>query len=196
MGTTLTRNGNRECLWWWNDEPAGRRVDLHDRGSAERYMQVYVRDPRAMTALRSMLARELGTGPVLRLLDTEVISQVAVRLASRRLSLTQDVAALAAPSVVQRLIKEEPPPPPAEKREEHEFILILEDKKGKRLPRQRYIVVFPDGARFTGRLGEDGMVRLTDVPPGKPKVFFPEHHVVAPHGHRPAGAERCGIRRK
>lgn len=65
-------------------------------------MHVYLVDPAAMFALRSALSAELGTGPVTRLLDTEVVKQVAVRLASRKLLLTRDVPVRAAPSTLPR----------------------------------------------------------------------------------------------
>jgi hypothetical protein len=192
---TLTRGGKRESLWSWGATPVGRLVAFPDRGSAERYMQAYLRDPSAIVALRSMLADELRTGSVSRLTDADVIEQVALRLASRRLLLTQDLTERVAPSGMAAPAREEPPPPGNKKEEEHELILILEDKKGKRLPRQRYVVAFPSGEKYSGRLGADGQARLVNVPPGNPRVFFPDHYVEAPHGHRPPSAKHCGGRR-
>lgn len=43
---------------------------------------------------------------------------------------------------------------------------------------EKYIIILPDGKEIKGRLDDDGLAHIKDIPPGKFKVTFPELDVV------------------
>lgn len=59
-------------------------------------------------------------------------------------------------------------------RQPNEFVLILENEAGLRIPEADYEVTFADGSTRKGKLGRNGMARLKDPPPGDVEVVYPD----------------------
>lgn len=58
--------------------------------------------------------------------------------------------------------------------EDHWIEFHLTDSQNRPIPHQRYVVVDPSGAEFTGHLNEQGFARVEPVKAGRCSINFPE----------------------
>ena len=179
MSALLFGRGGTYRLRWRHelDARAGEasevRVLLADEASALAFARRLAEGPDGQARLRALLAGELGR--IHQLDDSEVIRQLAVRLASKRLLA---VRVQEAPLHTFDVHEGEAPPPLSQetpKAEPKTWIAIeLVDEEGKPVANERYWILLPDGSVREGRLDTQGRAHVGDLDPGECDVRFPD----------------------
>ena len=52
-------------------------------------------------------------------------------------------------------------------------IELIDDTTAEPMEQEEYIIVLPDGKELKGKLDENGLAKINDIPPGKFKVIYP-----------------------
>jgi hypothetical protein len=148
---------------------APRRFD--DELSASAFLRRLLGDPEAMRGLREVLARA-SVSPDRLLGDDEIIEQLAARLRAGTLSL--EVTTRMRPLPFGG-VSDEPdePLPPREEKVIQDVEFTITDPFDDPFPGLDWVLIYPDGTtKKTGKLGADGIVKESSVPPGNYQLVF------------------------
>ncbi|MEP7123552.1 MAG: hypothetical protein ABJE95_21670 [Byssovorax sp.] len=148
-------------------------VKFHDRVDAANFLRRLGAATGAMTGLRELLGETSDSGALALSTDGEVIDRLAAQLYARAL----EVVITARPKVSPPQARQEDEPPPKAKQQEEkadqDVEFVITDHLGDALPDLEWVLVYPDGkTKKTGKLGEDGKVSQTSVPPGSYQLLF------------------------
>lgn len=179
MSALLFGRGGAYRLRWWHEPearsggPAEALVRFEGEAGALALARRIAAGPDAQARIRALLASDVGR--IHQLDDGEVIRQLALRLASRRLLVAriEDI-----PLTTFDVHQDEAPPPRSEdapKPQAKTWIAIeLVDEEGQPVPNERYWILLPDGSVREGRLDAKGRARVGDLDPGECDVRFPD----------------------
>jgi hypothetical protein len=67
-----------------------------------------------------------------------------------------------------------PRPQPAPVAEKSWIEIVLKDRRGRPIPKEKFRIVLPDGTVFEGKLDDNGKARKDTIDPGMCTISFPE----------------------
>lgn len=176
MSALLFGRGGTYRLRWRHETDARASevlVLLADEASALAFARRLAEGSDGQARLRAFLASDLGR--IHQLDDGEVIRQLAVRLASKRILAAR---VQEAPLHTFDVHEGEAPPPLSEdtpKPQQKTWIGIeLVDEEGQPVANERYWIQLPDGSVREGRLDAKGRAHVGDLDPGECDVRFPD----------------------
>ncbi len=149
-----------------------RRLGFRDRAEAERFLRTVSADFAGMAALRALAAHGASADPRERMTDAEIVTELAARLVAGTLA----VEARPHPRIAPPDVAGDEPEQKEEAREEkadQDVEFEITDPFDEPYSDLEWVLVFPDGkTKKTGKLGKDGTVKESSVPPGGYQLLF------------------------